>query len=57
MPVDQTVVKKILDDLADVDNRVEAVAVHTPAESDLNVLAYAIHHLAEDLRDLLGALD
>jgi hypothetical protein len=57
MPIDKTVIQTILTDLEDVDNRVEPIVNRTPAESDLNILAYAIHHLVWDLRDLIKALD
>jgi hypothetical protein len=57
MTTDKATLQAILTDLADVDSHVEPIAVRTPADSDLNILAYAVHHLVEDLRDLINALD
>ena len=42
----------ILRDLADIDAHVEHVALETPDEGNMNILAHAIHNLVDILREL-----
>jgi hypothetical protein len=49
MPKD---LKATLDVLTDIDGHVEHVALGTETESDVNVLAHAIHSLIDVVREL-----
>jgi hypothetical protein len=43
--------------LADIDAHVEAIAVASPAGSEMNELAYAIHNLINCIREIEGDRD
>ena len=48
----------MLKNLADVDNHVEPIARRSAPDSDINVLAYAVHNVVVDLMDFVeGFLD
>ena len=43
-------------DLADIDNRVESIAIKNPEGSEISILAYAIHNLVLSVEDVVEHL-
>jgi hypothetical protein len=53
--MDRQALETMLKNLADVDNHVEPIARQAPPDSDINVLAFAIHNIVVDLMDFVSS--